>query len=60
MQKSQNVYVVVNKNDGEIATSKTTFNRQDARDLKNSLARTKHVDTRSFKIMKYAPVGSVR
>lgn len=56
----QNVYVVVNKETGKPETSMPTMSRQAARDQKNQIARRKGIDTRTMKIVKYAPVGSVR
>lgn len=56
----QNVYVVVNKETGKPAVQNATMSRQAARDLKNLIASRNGIDTRTMKIMKYAPVGSVR
>lgn len=55
-----NVYVVVNKSNGEPASRTAVFSRQEARDLKNTIASRRSISTRSLKIVRYSPDSVVR
>ncbi len=55
-----NVYVVVNKSNGEPAIRTAVFSRQEARDLKNTIASRRGISTRILKIVRYSPDTVVR